>query len=304
MSSVFLFGAGASYGSGNCYPAPPPLGNELFKKLQERGGVAATVTPTLADLFIKDFEKGMEEFYSTRERDAPKFLREMSAYFAGFQSLEGNLYKELIKFIAATKHQVVFATTNYDLLIEHSICQLGHTGEYKGLPVSKNSFSVLKIHGSCNFLPDLGDNTFKNVAFGFAGEGKPPRVLKAQDGPIRIAQPYEVVKFCNEEDSLAPAIAMYAIGKELMFCSSFVLEQQKQWQESVNKAKRIFVIGLRVNAEDKHIWHTLASSKGQLLYVGEKEDFDRWKKENSRKNAHWIAARFDESIPIIKNHLK
>ncbi len=38
MSSAFLFGAGASFGSGNCYPEPPPLGNGLdglFKNYRE-----------------------------------------------------------------------------------------------------------------------------------------------------------------------------------------------------------------------------------------------------------------------------
>ncbi len=262
-----------------------------------------SVTDSLADLFEKDFEEGMAEFYSTRECEVPAFLREMCLYFLGFQSLEGNLYKELVRFIASTKHQVVFATTNYDLLIEHSICQLGYIVEYRGLPVPKNSFSVLKIHGSCHFLPSI-DVKFENCSFSFAGEGKPPRVLKILDAPVRVAQPYEAIKFCKEEDSIAPAIAIYAKGKGVMFCNNYILQQQKFWQESVIKAKKIFIIGLRVNEEDAHIWQPLASSKAQLLYVGKSEDFDKWKSENGRKNAHWIAERFDESIAIIKNHLR
>ena len=308
MSSVFLFGAGASFGSGNCFPEPPPLGNGqngLFKKLQERGGFVASIANPLADLFINNFEEGMAEFYSTRESETPAFLREMSLYFSGFQSLEGNLYKELIKFIATTKLQVVYATTIYDLLIEHSICQLGYRVEYRGLPVSKNSFSVLKIHGSCNFLPSM-DAKLTNCSFSYCGEGDPPRVLKILDAPVRAAQPYEVIKFCKEEDSIAPAIAMYIKGKGVMFCNNYILQQQEFWKESVFKAKKIFVIGLRVNAEDEHIWQTLASSKAQLLYVGvnEKENFEDWKKETRRKNAHWIANRFDEAMPIIKRHLR
>ncbi len=308
MSSVFLFGAGASFGSENCYPEPPPLGNGpngLFKKLQKRGGFASSVASPLADLFINNFEEGMAEFYSTHKRQTSAFLREMSLYFSVFEPLEGNLYRELIRAIASTKHQVVFATTNYDLLIEHSIRQLGYKVSYCALPVPRNNYSVLKIHCSCNFLPDLGGFSLRGVYIDTTN-------ASAVESSIKPAYPSEVIKFCNEEDSLAPAIAMYAKGKEVKFCSNFVLEQQKFWRESVYKAKKIFVIGLRVHVEDTHIWQVLATSKAQLLYIGgnkeddkgKEHDFDRWKRENGRKNAHWIAERFNESIPIIKKHFK
>ncbi|MEJ7698654.1 MAG: hypothetical protein WKF71_03270 [Pyrinomonadaceae bacterium] len=271
-----------------------------LQKIARKSGVAASITPDLADLFTKDFEKGMAEFYSTRETELPKFLCEMSVYFSKFMPLEGNLYKELIKFVANTKHQVVFATTNYDLLIEFSIFQLGYKVQYQRLPVNRNSFSVLKIHGSCNFLPDLmgnkiTGNTFQNVGVYI-------------DFPVRFAQPYEIINFCKEEKPQAPAIAMYAKGKEVKFCNKFVLEQRQFWLESVSKAKRIFVVGLKINADDSHIWQVLASSKAKLLYFGfskeDEEDFDEWKKQNSRKNAQCIKGGFVTAIPIIKSHLK
>lgn len=300
MSSVFLFGAGASFGSGNCSPEPPPLGNGdngLFKKLQKRGGFAATVSKTLADLFIDNFEAGMAELYSSSERDTYALMREMSLYFSEFEPLEENYYRELIQFIASTNHQVVFATTNYDLLIEISVCQLGFKVIYHALPVPKNNFSVLKIHGSCNFLPDIPNIKITGAYYKNVGT--------IIDAPVRIAQASEVSKFCSEEDSIAPAIAMYVKGKAVKFCPKYVIRHQKFWEESVFKAKRIFVIGLRVNPEDAHIWQVLASSKAQLLYVGfEQEDFENWTKQNRRKNAHWIAKTFQEALPKIKNHLK
>lgn len=298
MSSVFLFGAGASYGSGDCYPEPPPLGNGnegLFKKLQERGGFASSITNPLANLFIKDFENGMAELYEKSEREAYSLLREMCLYFTKFKPKEKNLYKELIKFIISTKHPVVFATTNYDLLIEDSIYQLGYGALYKLLPVFTNTFLVLKIHGSCNFLPYIPGITIRGATY--------KSVETVLDVPVKIARVPEVIKFCNEEDSIAPAIAMYAKGKAVKFCPKFVLQQQKLWQESVFNVKRIFVIGLRVNPEDTHIWQALASSKAELFYVGEKEDFNVWTKENRSENARWIADKFVESIPIIKGYL-
>jgi hypothetical protein len=92
MSSVFLFGAGASKGSLDCHPYSPPLGFELFPDLQKAGGVAATVEETLANIFIKEnFEAGMAEFIETRNTDITALLREMSAYFVQFIPGENNL---------------------------------------------------------------------------------------------------------------------------------------------------------------------------------------------------------------------
>jgi hypothetical protein len=82
MSTVFLFGAGASYGSGDCSPNCPPVGPHLFPELQRWGGVASTVGDALRDKFDADFEEGMEEFFRTRPTDTTTFLREMAHYFA------------------------------------------------------------------------------------------------------------------------------------------------------------------------------------------------------------------------------
>ena len=92
MSTVFLFGAGASYGSGECYPKNPPLGFQLFDELQGWGGVATTADENLRDTFKKDFEAGMAEFFRTRNTDITRFLREMADYFAQFEPGTKNYY--------------------------------------------------------------------------------------------------------------------------------------------------------------------------------------------------------------------
>jgi len=80
MSIVFLFGAGASYGSGECYPHPPPLGNTLLPELLRRGAFGApTDDEYVRQLFEnKTFEEGMQEFFDTSETRVPAVLREMS----------------------------------------------------------------------------------------------------------------------------------------------------------------------------------------------------------------------------------
>ena len=78
MATLFLFGAGASRYSGECFPEPPPLGTELFDALVKRGGVAATIDADLAAVFRKDFERGTSLFRRQRGGDVTTLLREMA----------------------------------------------------------------------------------------------------------------------------------------------------------------------------------------------------------------------------------
>src|ERR671911_3068747 len=95
MSIVFLFGAGASYGSGECFPYRPPLGKDLFSELLSKGGIAATVDEAHRQLFDENFEKGMQRFIENRNIDLTTLLREMSEYFVPFTPGPNNLYRRL-----------------------------------------------------------------------------------------------------------------------------------------------------------------------------------------------------------------
>src|SRR5450755_4717247 len=94
MGSVFLMGAGASFGSGPCDPYRPPLGRDLFAALRAEGGIAATFPDNLAREF-DDFEAGMAMLWDTRNRDLIPFLRQMGYYFVRFSPAPGNHYIEL-----------------------------------------------------------------------------------------------------------------------------------------------------------------------------------------------------------------
>ena len=96
MSSTFLFGAGASAFSGECYPTTPPLGADLFSELRRRGGVAAEVEEDLVDLF-GDFEAGMAEFRRRHEVKTSALLRDMARYFAEFRPGDSNQYRRHAK---------------------------------------------------------------------------------------------------------------------------------------------------------------------------------------------------------------
>ena len=301
MSSVFLIGAGASFGSGPCTPESPPLGTHFFEEFKKAGGIAATVDNDLAELFKSDFEKGMDEFFEKRNTEVTPFLRDMAKYFCQFEPQDGNLYGELIKILGKDKKKATFVTTNYDLLIELSAIQQGMLISYSGLPVPKNNLPILKIHGSCNFLPDMGGSSIRGFGFDIsASQG-----ASILDAGIKVAKSTrEIIKFCEEEDAIAPALAMYSPDKRVLYCKSFVEQQQAAWKAEVGKAKRIYIIGLKVHSVDDHIWGVLAESKCKKYYVGgEPEEFNQWAQEAGAKNCHAIATKFEEALPIITRHL-
>jgi NAD-dependent SIR2 family protein deacetylase len=302
VSSLFLIGAGASYGSGDCYPKNPPLGENFFEEFKARGGIASTVEPDLQKLFSEDFEKAMDRFFEERNTDVTQFLREMAEYFSQFEPLDNNHYCDLLDILGGDLKKSTFVTTNYDLLIELAVMKHGLLVSYSGLPVPKGNIPIIKIHGSCNFLPDMGTSSISGIRFDISGS-KGGSIL---DTGIKIARSRaEILEFCKKEDAIGPALAMYSPEKRVLYCKSFVEHQQKIWLNEVRKAKRIYVIGLKVHPVDEHIWGVLAKSKVPLYYVGgEPDDIHEWAKENNRKQVHHIANRFDESLPVIAKHLK
>lgn len=296
MSIVFLLGAGASFGNPDCISTPPPLGNKLFEELEKLNGITKSIKPSIKKEFYKNFENGMNILYKEQELLVPSFLKEMALYFTIFKPGNKNYYLKLIEVSKKIKQQVIFSTTNYEMLIELSATRLGYGYVYEGQPVPKDKISVLKIHGSCNFLPDLKGSIFRNVKF------KNNNVnLESDVKPTSIE---ETINFCKQEDSLAPALAMYNQDKKILFCPNFVLQQQKMFAKEILRARRIYVIGLRVNPVDRHIWSVLAKSTGKLLYVGlEKETFFDWVEKVGRKNTEFLTNTLEESLSVIENHL-
>jgi hypothetical protein len=338
---VFLFGAGASRGSGDCSPECPPLGNRLFPELLKRKGFAATFDEELRGLF-GDFEKGMERFIETREIDIPKLLREMSEYFLQFEPGPDNLYVQLLQQLnqrqanlAEAAPRIMLATTNYELLLEHSVLDAGGAVVYPD-PDSKEDFGiarvafrggvkapvpregppwvtmtqeiavqypaykVLKLHGSCNFLPAIDPESIRGVTF-LSNRGANMNVPALPLYPPDLARDY----LERSDASIAPAIAMYAVGKRVLYSNEYVGEHQRRFQAAVEEADKIFLIGIRIWPQDKHIWDHIAASNARIGYVGfEADDFSDWCEENGRTNDHFLARTFEEALPLIEQELE
>jgi len=301
MASLFLFGAGASTFGGPCSPEPPPLGQDLFAALQKVSKVAASITGNLALAFQASFEVGMDKFWLERNVDVAELLRDMAVFFAQFEPLDGNLYREVLSILKSMGRKAVLVTTNYDLLIERAVQLSGLKLAYATFPVPKDNVPVLKIHGSCNFLPDMRPHSIRGVKFDLS-ETSNSQVL---DCTVRIGKnAQEVYEFCQVEDSIAPALAMYHPQKHAIFCKWFITKQQEAWHKALTKASRVFVIGLRVHQIDTHIWGALESGDVPLWYVGrEPEEFLGWARESKRGNARVLAETFAEAIPKLAKRL-
>src|SRR5438270_5128859 len=99
MSSLILFGAGASAYSASVKPHAPPLGTDLFDSLVAFHPFFAAIPSHLANRFRKNFEDGMEGYQPTT--DLPVFLRRMSLYFLQFSVFNHNrnFYSKLLSVI-------------------------------------------------------------------------------------------------------------------------------------------------------------------------------------------------------------
>lgn len=299
MPALILLGAGASFGSGDVQPCCPPLGNGpdgLFARLEVAGGQAGSLPNDLRTLFRTDFEKGMARFYEFADGDIMRFQREMAAYLAAFSPGEANAYVRLIRTIGPRR--AIYASLNYDLLFELAAASLGLNTFYSTDPPARG-VRLLKLHGSSNFWPDIPMGMIRNSTFRRSGRAD----IKA---PIKPLNQEETLHRCRVEDSVAPALAMYAEGKAVKICPDYVERQQELWKAAVRSASRIFVVGVRVHNADVHVWGELARTQVPVTYFGrewDKEPYEQWAADNRKQNAYFIKASFKECIAFIGRQL-
>jgi hypothetical protein len=290
LVSVVLLGAGASYGSGESYPECPPLGKDLFSKLEKLGGVAANLAEVLKAAFRENFEAGMAR-YREEGQNIPALHRELGGYLARFTPGQKNVYGRLVKSLGVNR--VVYCSLNYDLMLELAAGKIGFPTQYSPEFVDSKNIRIIKPHGSSNFWLDLNFLALKGVKISGCEHDF--------EGPVRPLPHDETLMRCDFESELSPAISMYAEGKEVYTCPGYVTEHRKHWENVAAKASRIFVVGVRVHTVDDHIWGVLAKSKAHVTYFGisdnDEHEFHHWMKTSNKRNARYITADFAGSIP-------
>lgn len=292
MTRLILLGAGASFGSIDAIPHTPPLGDKLFAALEARSSQAATLPEALKAKFRERFELGMAAFEEHVNGNVMRFQRELAHYLAEFTPGPKSAYLRLIR---AVGHQrVIFSSLNYDLLFELSAGALHLKTTYSS-ENSAGSVRLLKIHGSSNFWPNTGSNQLKGCTFsGFTVD---------IEAPVLPLNQYDTIQKCLTQDSLAPAIAMYAEGKKKKVCPAYVNAQQKQWTAAVLSARKVGIIGTRIYSLDDHVWGTLAASRADIYYYGVTEndrmEFEEWKANAGRKNIYFVKANFGDAVALV-----
>ena len=303
MASLVFLGAGASYGSvGSVFGKSstdvmcPPLGGYLFDALEARGGVAKSLDEELKVLFRNNFEAGMLELYEQAGGNIMQFQRELGHYLAEFRPTENSVYIDLIKSLG--NKRVIYSSLNYDLLFECSASLSGLVTEYSD-QFHKGRIRLLKPHGSANFWPDIPAGSIRGCTF------QSPHGADI-GAPVVCVNQDEAIHRAITEDSLSPAIAMFAEGKKVKVCPEFVEEQKKQWTKAVISSKNIFIIGVRVHQVDEHIWGAIGKTEAEVHYYGLENDrveFNEWKQQHNKRNAFFHESDFSISVSDIKRRI-
>ena len=147
-NSLILFGAGASFGSGEVVPKAPPIAGRLLAALSRlypnaRGELSKESQSSLSE----DFEAGMVAIGDRRPHALPPLERSMASFFFNFRPRVNNLYRELAQRMKKYSWSGALVTLNYERLLELSLLEEGLL-PYQWHPASQRT----TILWSCVFL--------------------------------------------------------------------------------------------------------------------------------------------------------
>jgi len=298
MADLILFGAGASFGAGAIIPEPPPLGNRLFSELVKNfpsswGNLPSDITAS----FREHFENGMARLWTNLPTAIPLLMQHLTLYLVQFRPLSNGrcLYFRLIKWANKERKfsEIYLSTLNYDLILEYCIYSQGIEIDYAPGSLTEKFATVLKLHGSCNFLlQDVSASrgiSFAGVSF---------------DGKIQIVSPSQAIEYCLGNSALYPAMALYMSPKNVQIAPSQIRAIQEGWKQAVLEAQRVLVIGVHPYPQDSHVWGPLAETEAKLGYIGAEKAFQDWvvgyrKKWESEFLGHSWLGSFDSTLEFL-----
>jgi hypothetical protein len=292
---LLLFGAGASLGSGGM-TFLPPSGTELLgilrKTYPETWG---KISGTFADNFkTLTFEGGMLALYeSPRLYNVNDLLSDMGLYFSKFtiNIINENLYFRLFNRYRQdiVNGKIILSTLNYECLIEYALIGLNIPFDFIDYFNKDTGVKLLKLHGSCNFIPQGL----------FVAKAKNALVCPSINTPVKAVQPEKAIEELSN-NGIMPAMSLYAKGKNNIVCEQQILAIQKKFQEISQVAKTIISIGVRPNADDHHIWDYIVKSGAEIIIIAGKEHCQEWISEYP--NWKFIGDKFDSAYAeLCKN---
>ncbi len=253
--------------------------------------------------FERNFEEGMHEFWLRYPSAMQHFLRDMAYYFSQFSPEPDNYYIALIRAIKTKHHQVLLSTLNYEMLIEMAITMCGSTVAYEGYEAgSTGEVTLLKLHGSCNFLPDLGGGIVRGFSIA-TGPPDPAYRSVAVASPSRPERNMNKVRqFLQEENVLAPEMAVYHKDKTILFGDYRNQERwQAEWRAFLAGADQLFVVGTSLVEHDEHLWDAVKSFRGTVCWVSRNPAIaQNWCSSHGVRFEH-VANTFEKFVPIYQS---
>jgi len=264
---LFLFGAGASYGSHEDKAIVPPLGAGLFKALKDfdpyRWGA---LDDSLNIIFEQDFEQGMRAVFEREQELSKKIpLQQVlgAFFFFKFPIKQDNLYLKLISRIQKSNWRGQVATLNYDTLLQQAITAHGLIYTYGGYnPVPYGNIQLCFPHGSCNFF---AGNVFIFARKITMGEG-----AKIDSGISLVED--KVQYYEKMREACAPCMSYFIENKSTNFGSSFIEQEKERYKELVSNAEKIIIVGAALREYDTHIWEPLKNTKANIIYCSGAKD--------------------------------
>ncbi|MGI0046754.1 MAG: hypothetical protein ACREBB_06150 [Nitrosotalea sp.] len=284
-------GSGASYGCGLVTPYNPPLGKDLYSRLEVYAPqIMSQVSAIVGRNNIDNFEMKMYEIMQSNRVNAAVLNSMIAAYFSQFSpNMFGNSYVELFRILKMKNDNFVYSTLNYDCLAELAASSLGIQVNYNPNTQS-GQLDVLKLHGSCNFL--LGGMT------GPLGGLSMPIGGAMIDGPIEVVQPAQVHTIIQNRPA-GPCMCFYMKDKPTPVGASTIKAIQQRWEKRILESDKIIIIGVNVNKEDRHVWDPISKTKAKIGFVGSSTAYSNLKSLNTNLDTTHIAMDFGSSVTSI-----
>ncbi len=295
---VFLFGAGASTGAGDIVPETPPLGKDLYPELVKNYPFSWGSLPSAVQTrFEQDgFEAGMAVVYHHHSHAIAALMRHLALYLIQFRPFsQSSLYNRLLRELnrLGLLSRVVFASLNYDCILEFSLLQERIAFVYGDEPADRQAIPVWKLHGSCNmFSTDVQatqDVLFTSGAT-FGGS------LEAYFDIGTVAEK------CLAS-GLYPAMCLFMEGKPLQISPSVILSLQARWRTAVSQSHALICVGVNPRAPDSHIWEPINKTEACLYFIGGANGFDAWAKKHRVGRYEFLGPRFHSSFSTLIGRL-
>lgn len=279
MSPVFLFGAGASYGSDTA--STPPLGADLFNALVRFNSDGWGALPSsLQSSFNADFEQAMR---SLPPHTIAPLQRAMAAFFFQFAPTHTNLYFNIAKRVKEKSWKGAFCTLNYERLLELSLLAAGVQPYVGDQPSTPHAVELCLPHGCCHLFCDSAFGDARAVSF--------DAFNVCTDGPVSVIADAQNHRRRISSDAFPPVMSYFEPEKRTTAGASFINGQRTRWEKLALTSSKIIIVGVRVREHDNHIWGPIAASNSPVVYCGGPGDIEEFR--------NWSLARRAESPSLV-----